>query len=811
MTSIIMQVILLYVEILMLSIGLVGLYWLLREYFRSDWSLGFLIAGLSVACTGLSQGIVLLGQILVVKEYFETGELLIRLQGVFVIFGALLIAMYVSSVFFRRFRRVAQILSVLAILPFTISYYRSGLGLSENLYGALFPSASVSEFFSYLLPLMLSYIYLFVMAAVRSVRRRRQADLLLMSSGLIGLMSMFAATASFQTHFRPGAVLFAFGLLIHELLFLCGALGHGNPDKEIEKRPLIFFGRTIQRQIASFSLPIFFIFTLAISALNTGNQVNLEDARYAMEGEWVLRQDVATFEAWQAEAQREAELLTAFLPLAEDQGGIASALMSWEAARPSWALELVWPDGDQLSAGPAMLLEPEASVISVTVPVELSTGPAGPVAGIGHPTTVIMRVARSIDFEELHIPAFAARFHSAGIVAAGGRSIFQAGAELDSAAMSLISESLAQSSGFVNGQAADISLYQAIALPTSGGESGGFIYYAVSQIDSEREMFSALANVAVISLLLGIALILTIYLPIRMVIRPVLELEQAAKKVKGGDYSLRIQYDGPNELGRLAKAFNTMSEEVKTRTASLQDMVREQRDFLNYVVHELKTPVTTVRWSLESLADERTDAESKKAISDALSANDDIRELIDELLDFTRMERGAIKLEFGRVEVRAALDDAMKRLSARIEKAGAKVSISTDGREKYDVHADASRVAHALSNLISNAVKYSPRGSEVNIMLEGARLSGPSRRPGRFVRVSVRDRGLGIPKDQQKQIFSRFFRADNAVASGAEGTGLGLHISKRLIELQGGELWFDSTEGRGSTFRFTLPMEGKSE
>jgi len=811
MTSIIMQVIMLYVEILMLSIGLLGLFWLLREYFRPGGSMGFMLAGFSLACTGLSQGIVLLGQILVVKDFIETGELLIRLQGIFVLVGALIMALYTSSVFFRRHRRTAQILSILAILPFTINFYRSGLGLSENVYGAMFPSASVSEFFSYLLPLLLSYLYLSAMATVRYVRRRQQADLLLMLSGLVGFSSMFFAAAAFNAHFRPGAVLFGVELLIHQVLFLCGALGHGNSDKEVEKRPLTFFRQNIQKQIASFSLPIFFIFTLAISAINTGNQVRAENARDATSGEWVLRQDASTFQAWQAEAQREADLLSSILPGVDDDGGVVSVLTAWAVSRPSWALELVWSDGNRLSAGPEFMLDPDASALDVTVPVKFAIGQAGSDTGTDFAPTGTLRMVRPIDLDGLLLPSFAAGFQTVGIVVADSGFMYQAGADLNSESMSVINAALAQSSGFTNGQTEGISLYQATNILTPDGKSAGYMYYAVSQIESERHMFSALANVAVISLLIGIALLLTVYIPIRLLVRPVVELERAAKKIKSGDYSSRIQYGGPNEFGRMAVAFNKMSEEVKKRTASLQDMIREQRDFLNYVVHELKAPVTTVRWSLESLMDENAAAESKKAVSDALRANDNIRELIDELLDFSRMERGAIKLELGKVEIRGVLDDVVNKLSARIEEAGVRVSVSTDGRDKYEVHADANRVAHMLSNLIGNAVKYSPRGGDVNISLEGARLSGPSRRSGKFVRVSVQDRGLGVPKSQQKQIFSRFFRAENAVASGAEGTGLGLYIARRLAELQGGELWFDSTEGRGSTFKFTLPMEGKHE
>ena len=257
---------------------------------------------------------------------------------------------------------------------------------------------------------------------------------------------------------------------------------------------------------------------------------------------------------------------------------------------------------------------------------------------------------------------------------------------------------------------------------------------------------------------------------------------------------------------------NGASPEVPQRAAlvvlqdvtALKETERLKDEFIAIAAHELKTPMTAVKGYAETLRKRNPEGGAASALGkwqiEALETIDQattrLVELTDDLLDVAR-------LQSGRMELHPEPHDLVA-LARRIAR---RLQITTD-QHTFVVQAesdfvvaclDIRRVEQVLSNLLSNAIKYSPRGGPITITISEDATH-------RLAQVAVHDTGIGIPSDQQARLFGRFERAANARELGIKGTGLGLYLCRELIERHGGRIWFESIEGRGSTFHFTLPL-----
>src|SRR5687768_3521722 len=220
-----------------------------------------------------------------------------------------------------------------------------------------------------------------------------------------------------------------------------------------------------------------------------------------------------------------------------------------------------------------------------------------------------------------------------------------------------------------------------------------------------------------------------------------------------------------------------------------------RRDFVANVSHELKTPVGALALLAEAVLDAADDQEEVRRFS-AKIMQEAIRlgTLVTELIALSRLQ-GAEKLpELSRVDVDVVVDEAMSRSKLVAESAG--IGITTDGPSDLEVEGDRTLLVTALSNLLDNAVAYSPPGSPVSVsrkLVDG------------FVEIAVTDRGIGIAEDQQTRVFERFYRIDKARSRATGGTGLGLAIVKHVAANHGGEVKLWSLPGTGSTFTLRIP------
>jgi two-component system phosphate regulon sensor histidine kinase PhoR len=224
-----------------------------------------------------------------------------------------------------------------------------------------------------------------------------------------------------------------------------------------------------------------------------------------------------------------------------------------------------------------------------------------------------------------------------------------------------------------------------------------------------------------------------------------------------------------------------------------------RRDFVANVSHELRTPIASLKAMAEALEGGALDepAAARDFVSRMHREIDELAQLVEELLGLARIEGGA-DLRLERVGGDELVEPVLSRLRPLADRAG--VSLELDGRAATPVLADRERIGQVLSNLVHNAVKFTPRGGHVSVGTEdGADL----------VRFVVRDTGIGIAREDLDRIFERFFKAERSRATG--GTGLGLAIAKHVVQAHGGSITAESAgPGRGSTFSFTLPRADRA-
>ena len=229
-----------------------------------------------------------------------------------------------------------------------------------------------------------------------------------------------------------------------------------------------------------------------------------------------------------------------------------------------------------------------------------------------------------------------------------------------------------------------------------------------------------------------------------------------------------------------------------------QDTLRMRNDFVSFVTHQLRTPLSGIKWMLE-LAGEGTDADEKTSyIQDAHESADRLIGLVNDLLDASRLESGKLRVVLEAVNLRTLTGDVLDDVTTLVREKGHTVTVESTA-DLPDVTSDPQLLRQVVMNLLSNAIKYTPPGGRIAIRIG---------LDGRNLRWSIRDSGIGIPKASAARLFEKFFRADNVHTVDTEGTGLGLYLVRLIVERFGGTVTCESEEGRGTTFAFTLPRAG---
>jgi two-component system OmpR family sensor kinase len=349
-----------------------------------------------------------------------------------------------------------------------------------------------------------------------------------------------------------------------------------------------------------------------------------------------------------------------------------------------------------------------------------------------------------------------------------------------------------------------------IRLPNTAERVAGTLLIATSLHDVDATVH----QLSTINLLVGAAVIaglaLAAFTMVRTALRPLTRIEQTAAAIAGGDLSRRVDNDDPNtEVGRLGLALNTMLEQIETaflaREASEATARRSEEKMRRFVAdasHELRTPLTSIRGFAE--------LHRQGAVTDAAEVSrllnrieDEAKRmglLVDDLLLLARLDQQR-PFEHGPVDLRILATDAVEAARATAPDREIRIDLPTGEADgELVVAGDEPRLRQVLSNLLDNALAYSPADSPITL------LGGRTRRDGRNLAfVQVRDRGPGLVPEQAERVFERFYRTDRARSRAHGGTGLGLSIVAAITAAHGGSVELDTTPGEGATFRVLLP------
>jgi signal transduction histidine kinase len=315
-----------------------------------------------------------------------------------------------------------------------------------------------------------------------------------------------------------------------------------------------------------------------------------------------------------------------------------------------------------------------------------------------------------------------------------------------------------------------------------------------SSFDNSRNLLIGVAGGS-LALAIAIALLLS-----WSVVVPLRRTQERLSEIAGGDFAGHIEVTNRDEIGALAAEVNRTNDELGRLYRELETASRHKSDFLATMSHELRTPLNAIIGFSEVLQEQMFGELNERQaayVRDVLEAGRHLLSLINDVLDLAKIEAGRLELDLSEVAVPDVLRSAVSMHSERASRNGIALALTTEPSE-IEITADERRLRQIVFNLLSNAVKFTPAEGRIDI---SARLDDGQ------VEIAVADTGPGIRAEDRETIFQEFEQASDGKQE--EGTGLGLPLSRKLVELHGGRLWVESEVGHGSTFRFTLPVEAQ--
>lgn len=314
-------------------------------------------------------------------------------------------------------------------------------------------------------------------------------------------------------------------------------------------------------------------------------------------------------------------------------------------------------------------------------------------------------------------------------------------------------------------------------------------------ISPVQELVDSLAQVReqmvkVFLIVAGSAMIAALFFS-RRITRPITALTRTIQKMGKGDLSARVKVRTSGEMRNLAESYNAMAEKIEHF-----DQSRSQ--FVSNASHELKTPLTTMKILLENLIYQPDmPAELREEFMQDMNHEiDRLTSVVTDLLTLTQSDSHQTPLRLTQVDLSALAEDTVHLLRPAAEKRDQ--TLTTDIAPGVVIACDQGKVGQIIHNLIDNALKYTPDGGDIHLTLSAERS---------HALLTVTDNGVGIPEEDQKHIFERFYRVDKARSRATGGTGLGLSIVHEMVTMHGGEITVESQPGQGSTFMVRLPVK----
>jgi signal transduction histidine kinase len=279
---------------------------------------------------------------------------------------------------------------------------------------------------------------------------------------------------------------------------------------------------------------------------------------------------------------------------------------------------------------------------------------------------------------------------------------------------------------------------------------------------------------------------------------------------KSGEYPqvVDISFEDPNmELRTITAPLSDDMGHVTGFMKIIRDRTREmalarsKTEFITVASHQLRTPTTNIEWTLEALAgNSNLDENSKALLANAQVSAKQLKTVVEDLLNISRIEEGRFGYEFVETDPVGFLQKILAEILPQARRLGISLYFDPPAQGLPPVRIDEKKLSMAFTNLVDNAIRYNVENGSVTVTI--------GQQPGQpYVEVAVKDTGIGVPPEDAKKLFTKFYRASNAVKTRADGSGLGLYITQNIIQSHGGSIWMESELNRGSTAHFTLPTD----
>lgn len=323
-----------------------------------------------------------------------------------------------------------------------------------------------------------------------------------------------------------------------------------------------------------------------------------------------------------------------------------------------------------------------------------------------------------------------------------------------------------------------------VILKTSGVHKNAIrIITSLDKIDGQIAAFTIAIGAGSILIIL-LLLILGMYF-IKSIIQPIRKIGSNARKLATGDFSVRIEAEQDDEIGELCSVFNYMADE-------LESSEHIKNEFISSVSHELRTPLTAIKGWSETITEIDDERMRKKGLGIITRETERLSAMVEELLDFSRMQNGKLSLQTSNIDIIAELADAVLMYGEKAK--DDKITLDFEESEEIAiVNGDKNRLRQVFINIIDNAIKYTGAGGTVNVRFE---------KSNEHIVIYIADNGCGISKTDLPKIKNRFFKANNTV----RGSGIGLAVADEIVKMHSGSLDISSELGKGTTVSITLPL-----
>lgn len=299
-------------------------------------------------------------------------------------------------------------------------------------------------------------------------------------------------------------------------------------------------------------------------------------------------------------------------------------------------------------------------------------------------------------------------------------------------------------------------------------------------------------------LLLGLSVGLIVLVTNRLFLSPVKKVIDAAKAVSGGDLNREIVVKTGDEVEELATSVNHMAQTLRLNIEALKELDNLKDEFIMIASHNLRTPIITIQSYLSFFKKAKLQSNLRKYLSPIDDSLIELKSLTEELIGIVSLESKKDVLARQKTDIKKLLKDSAKSFSTLALEKKISLVFEFTSQDLPALNLDKYKIQLAANILIDNAIKFNKENGQVTIKVE--------KKDGNIL-VSIADTGIGIEKDKENLVFSKFFRGTSTLKYDYKGAGLGLYITKLIISAHGGKIWFESTPNKGTTFYFTLPIK----